>query len=84
MSFDSLFEGDRYSGAKHEVFDHSSRGVGDVKEDLDHVTLLAIIFFVFITINNQVRATGNINIDIVEEAAVLWIGQDTVPGDALD
>ena len=63
---------------------HGSGGEGQVEQHLHHVALLAVVVLVGVPIHDQVFATGNVYLDVVEEAAVGGVGQDVVPGKSAD
>ena len=57
---------------------------GQVDEDVDHVTLLAVIAFVIISIHNQILTIRHVYLNVVKRANVHWVCHQVVPGDALN
>ena len=78
------FEALRVAWLQFELFTDLGLDEGQVDEDVDHVALLAVIAFVFISINDQILTIRHVYLDVVEGANVHWVRHQVVPSDALN
>ena len=78
------FEALRVASLKFELFADLGLDEGQVDEDVDHITLLAVIALVVISIHNQILPIRYVYLDVVERANVHWVRHQVVPCDALN
>ena len=62
------------SWPKNKILNDLFRGICQVKEKLNHIALLTIVFFITVAIYDQVITARYIDFDIVEQATVVRVG----------
>lgn len=67
-----------------DILDEGIADECQVKDKTDHVTLLAVVVFVVIIVDDQVVARWGVDVDVPEVLAVGGVRKNSVPVDTLD